>query len=142
MRTPVALPPSLTQGAAPCSSSDAVSNNYSHSKDVSLKRQSACEKKPRVFHLAGYATKPSQGTPSGDRLSHKRVAAVSRTSSAHVKDYRAFLLDEDGHIISAHALDAVDDDEALQKATCLVDGRDVEVWQLARKVGLIKTATD
>ncbi|MBR1032714.1 hypothetical protein [Bradyrhizobium liaoningense] len=59
-----------------------------------------------------------------------------------MKDYRAFLLDEDGHIISAHALDAVDDDEGLQKATCLVDGRDVEVWQLARKVGLIKTATD
>ncbi|MCS3502826.1 hypothetical protein M2189_007661 [Bradyrhizobium japonicum] len=59
-----------------------------------------------------------------------------------MKDYRAFLLDQDGHIFSAHSFDAVDDEEALQKATRLVDGHDVEVWQLARKVGLIKTAID
>ncbi|MCS3896085.1 hypothetical protein M2171_005218 [Bradyrhizobium japonicum USDA 38] len=59
-----------------------------------------------------------------------------------MKDYRAFLLDQDGHILCAHGFDAVDDEEALQKARGLVDGHDVEVWQLARKVGLIKTAID
>ncbi|MCS3497630.1 hypothetical protein M2189_003412 [Bradyrhizobium japonicum] len=70
------------------------------------------------------------------------MAAVSRTSRAHVKDYRAYLLDQDGHIFGAHGFDAVDDEEALQKARRLVDGHDVEIWQLARKVGQIKTAID
>ena len=55
-----------------------------------------------------------------------------------MNEYRAFFLDQEGHIFSALGFDAADDEEALQKARRLVDGHDVEVWQLTRKVGLVK----
>jgi hypothetical protein len=57
-----------------------------------------------------------------------------------VKDYRAFTIGQDGHISGAEGFNAADDEEALQKARRLVDGHDVEIWQLERKVGLIKAA--
>lgn len=55
-----------------------------------------------------------------------------------MKDYRAFTIGQDGHISGAEGF--ADDEEALQKARRLVDGHDVEIWQLERKVGLIKAA--
>lgn len=56
-----------------------------------------------------------------------------------MKEYRAFLLGQDGHVFGAEGFEASDDGDALQKAQLLVDDHDVEVWQLARKVGAIKS---
>jgi hypothetical protein len=52
-------------------------------------------------------------------------------------DYRAYLLDEYGHIIDAHAFGARDDDAALIHAYQYRNGLDVEVWHRARRVALI-----
>jgi len=43
----------------------------------------------------------SQGTPSRDRFSCGRVAAVSGTSLANVNEDRAFILGQDGHVFKA-----------------------------------------
>ena len=56
-----------------------------------------------------------------------------------MKEYRAFLLGQDGHVFGAEGFEASDDEDALQKAQLLADGHDVEVWELARKVGAIKS---
>ncbi|TPQ34764.1 hypothetical protein C2U70_16470 [Bradyrhizobium guangdongense] len=59
-----------------------------------------------------------------------------------MKEYRAFLLGQDGHIFDAAGFEASDDEDALQKAQSLVDGCDVEIWQLARKVGAIRAVAN
>ena len=52
--------------------------------------------------------------------------------------YRAFILGPDGHII--RRVDLICDDEATAKeqAKRLVDGHDVELWQLDRHVATLK----
>jgi hypothetical protein len=52
-------------------------------------------------------------------------------------DYRAYLLDEQGHIVDAHSFVAPSDEAALTLAYQYVNGLDVEVWHRARRVGLI-----
>jgi hypothetical protein len=52
-------------------------------------------------------------------------------------DYRAYLLDEQGHIIDARLFVAPDDQAALSHAYRYVNGRDVEVWQRSHRVGVI-----
>jgi hypothetical protein len=52
-------------------------------------------------------------------------------------DYRAYLLDEYGHIIDAHTFVAPDDRAAIIHAYQHANGLDVEVWHRARRVGLI-----
>jgi hypothetical protein len=52
-------------------------------------------------------------------------------------DYRAYLLDEDGHIVNAHVFDARDDHAALIHAFKYVNGLDVEVWQRSRRIGFL-----
>ena len=49
-------------------------------------------------------------------------------------DYRAYLVDQDGHFHSAIPIEAPDDVAAVEAAKPLVDGHDVEVWQRDRKV--------
>jgi hypothetical protein len=49
-------------------------------------------------------------------------------------EYRAYLIGEDGHFQDAIPLICVDDAEAMEKAQRLVDNRDVELWERARKV--------
>jgi hypothetical protein len=49
-------------------------------------------------------------------------------------DYRAYIVDHDGHFLTYSALDCVDDDDAKKQAKQLVDGHDVELWQCARNV--------
>jgi hypothetical protein len=51
--------------------------------------------------------------------------------------YYAYFL-EDGHIMSRVEIVAEDDAEATQKARQYLDGHDIEVWQEARKVTLLK----
>lgn len=49
-------------------------------------------------------------------------------------DYRAYLVGADGHIFKAVDLVCADDAEAIEKAMQLMDGHDIELWQLDRKV--------
>ena len=44
-------------------------------------------------------------------------------------DYRAYLLDDNDHIVKRHDFEAANDDAALKIARQYVDGHDVEVWQ-------------
>jgi len=53
-------------------------------------------------------------------------------------DYRAYMVDSDGHFYEAVALVCADDAEAIQKAEQLVDHREVELWQLDRKVATFR----
>jgi hypothetical protein len=52
-------------------------------------------------------------------------------------DYRAYLVDDHGHIIDAHTFVAASDEAALMHAHQYANGLDVEVWHRARRVGLI-----
>jgi hypothetical protein len=51
-----------------------------------------------------------------------------------MSDYRAYIVDHDGHFLTSAALECVDDEDAKQQAQLLVDGHDVELWQRDRKV--------
>lgn len=49
--------------------------------------------------------------------------------------YRAYLIDKDNRVASYKPIEAATDAEALTAARQFVDGCDVEVWQLDRKIG-------
>jgi hypothetical protein len=53
-------------------------------------------------------------------------------------DYRAFFLDDNGHVFTSEVIVAENDEEAILRATRLRDGHDIEVWQLDREVARIK----
>jgi hypothetical protein len=54
-------------------------------------------------------------------------------------DYRVYLIGSDGRFCNAVPLKCTNDDEAIEKARQLVDGHDVELWQLDRKVAAFKS---
>jgi hypothetical protein len=49
-------------------------------------------------------------------------------------DYRAYKIGHAGHFFGAVELECVDDTDAMEQAKQLVDGHDIELWQLDRKV--------
>ncbi len=49
-------------------------------------------------------------------------------------EYRAYVLDQDGHISRAIELVCPDDEIAKEYAKRLVDGHDGELWQCDRKI--------
>jgi hypothetical protein len=53
-------------------------------------------------------------------------------------EYRAYLVDSDGHFYDVVPLICVDDAEAMEKAKPLAVGHDVELWQLDRKIATLK----
>jgi hypothetical protein len=53
-------------------------------------------------------------------------------------EYRAYIMTDDNHIISAINLECPDDNAAKERAKQFVDGHDVELWQLGRKVATFK----
>jgi hypothetical protein len=53
-------------------------------------------------------------------------------------EYRAFFLGGNGHVFASEVIVAENDEEAMLRATRLRDDHDIEVWQLDRKVALIK----
>ena len=57
-------------------------------------------------------------------------------------DYRSYLVDEDGHFSEAVPLICADDAEAIEKARPLAVNKDVELWQLDRKVAVFPSAED
>ena len=52
--------------------------------------------------------------------------------------YRAYLIDENNRVSSCKPVDAESDAEALLAARQFVEGRDVEVWYLDRKIGRLE----
>jgi hypothetical protein len=49
-------------------------------------------------------------------------------------DYRAYFIGPDGRIQGRIELICIDEDDAMAHAKQLVDGHDVELWQLGRKI--------
>ena len=54
-------------------------------------------------------------------------------------DYRAFVIGEDGHVSLRHEFSCATDDDAREYAKQLVDGHDVELWQLDRRIETFKS---
>lgn len=54
-----------------------------------------------------------------------------------MSEYRAYLIGSDGHFTCREGFEAADDDAAIEIAKRFARLCDVEVWQAARKVGLI-----
>ncbi len=44
--------------------------------------------------------------------------------------YRAYILDEQGHLMGALRIDCIDDETAKEQTKQLLDGHDGELWQL------------
>ena len=68
----------------------------------------------------------------------KLALGIRWGSGESMVDYRAYLVGSDGHFYEAVALVCADDAEAIQKAEKLVDHREVELWQLDRKIAAFK----
>ena len=51
-----------------------------------------------------------------------------------MQEYRAYIVGNDGHFLRAVDIFCEDDHTAKEKAKQLVDGHDVELWQLDRKI--------
>jgi hypothetical protein len=66
------------------------------------------------------------------------VAEFPGTGPAQVNEYRAYIMGADGHILNRIDLLCADDDEAKERAKQLVDGYDVELWQLGRQIAEFK----
>jgi hypothetical protein len=49
-------------------------------------------------------------------------------------NYRAYVLDKEGHFLRAVELVCSNDDIAKEQAKQLVDGYDVELWQQERRI--------
>ncbi len=54
-------------------------------------------------------------------------------------DYRAYVVGKDGHFQDFKVVEAENDEEAVAKAQKLVDGHDLEVWYLDRKITVLKS---
>jgi hypothetical protein len=52
-------------------------------------------------------------------------------------DYRAYIVDSEGHIKSFEVITAPDDEQAVRAAQQYVDGCDVEIWELDRKIAVL-----
>ena len=55
-----------------------------------------------------------------------------------MKEYRAYLIGPDGHIQQRIDILCADDNAARERAKQLVDGHDVELWQLDRQMATFK----
>jgi hypothetical protein len=55
-----------------------------------------------------------------------------------MQEYRAFIVGSDGHVQGRIDLECTDDEAAKEQAKQLVDGHDVELWQLGRKIATFK----
>jgi hypothetical protein len=62
------------------------------------------------------------------------MAHLSRACVAQVTEYRAYVIGDDGHIEASRAFVCESDADATVWAKQLVDGHDVELWNLERFV--------
>jgi hypothetical protein len=59
-----------------------------------------------------------------------------------VPDYRVYIVGDDGHFRDAIPFVCETDDKAIEKAKQLVDGHDVELWQLDRQIAKFERNMD
>ena len=52
-------------------------------------------------------------------------------------DYRAYIIGSDGHFHSSKVVTADNDEHAVEVAKGLVDGHDIELWHLDRKIAVL-----
>ncbi len=62
------------------------------------------------------------------------MAAFTGAGPAKVNEYRAYIIGPDGHVLRRVDLFCADDDAAKERARALVDGHDIELWQLDRRI--------
>ena len=62
------------------------------------------------------------------------IIPASRRRGAGVPRYRAYFLNDGGHIVHAVELACETDEEAAEAAHVLLDGRPIELWERARLV--------
>ena len=68
------------------------------------------------------------------RLFRNKRWLAAHTIEASVREYRVYTMDTEGHLLKTIALDRPDDAAAVESAKQYIDGRDIELWQLDRKV--------
>ena len=66
------------------------------------------------------------------------VSEVESKAWKPMAEYRAYMIGDDGHFIRAIDIFCDDDDAARQRAKQLLDGHDVELWQLDRKIETLR----
>jgi hypothetical protein len=64
----------------------------------------------------------------------------SRPGGVGMTHYRAYLLDQNRHVISVANLQCANEQEARECAQQLVDGNDIELWQLDRRIAVFEGA--
>ena len=57
-----------------------------------------------------------------------------------MQEYRAYIIGSDGHVRHRVDLHCIDEAEAFTLARQLVDGFDIELWQLDRKIETFRHA--
>jgi hypothetical protein len=57
---------------------------------------------------------------------------------AEMQEYRAYIMGPDGHVHKRVDLRCSDESEAIERAKQLLDGHDVELWQLDRLIRSVK----
>jgi hypothetical protein len=84
--------------------------------------------------------------PGSERNARRQIAASLRSLfrskvwlEAHavggsVTEYRVDTVGNDGHVVNEIELDCPDDHAAVESAKQFIDGHDIELWQLDRKV--------
>jgi hypothetical protein len=56
-----------------------------------------------------------------------------------MQHYRAFQLDDNGHVIGSVDLSCLNDEDARKQAEQLLKLYDIELWQLDRRVAVLKS---
>ena len=59
-----------------------------------------------------------------------------------MQEYRAYIMGPDGHVQKRVDLRCSDESEAIERAKQLVDGHDVELWQLDRLIRSVKHTSE
>jgi hypothetical protein len=63
---------------------------------------------------------------------------ASNIGRKEMPDYRAYIMGPDGHVQNRVELRCDDDAETIRLAEQLVDGRDIELWQLDRHIETLR----
>jgi predicted RNA-binding Zn-ribbon protein involved in translation (DUF1610 family) len=59
-----------------------------------------------------------------------------------MRPYRAFVVNEDGHFQKAVVLNCANDAAAVLEAKKLVDGEYIELWEMERRVAILKNSNN
>ena len=93
-----------------------------------------------VGHSRGNTALPKTTSPLNFcGLASPHELLFPRWGGVGMLHYRAYLLDEHRHVISAANLYCADEQAAKERAQQLVDANDVELWQLDRRIAVFKS---